>query len=87
MIIIIINLGYTEDLNELLQKTLIFNKQDSNPIVVNNSNNSLFYQNDHSSKNSTEYCTNSNISYDRSQSSKFNNKRSLKPRIAYTDEG
>jgi len=81
--------GYTEDLNELLQKSLIFNKQDSYPVIVNNLNNPTFYQNDfskHSSKNPTEYCTNSNVSYDRSQSNKFNNKRSLKPRIAYTDE-
>lgn len=74
MKIIIINLGYTEDLNELLQKSLVFNKQDSYPVI---NNNSTLYQNNfdkQSSKNSTEYYANPNINYDRSQSNKFNKK-------------
>lgn len=66
--------GYTEDLNELLQKSLIFNKQNSYPVI---NNNSTLYQNNFGkelSKNSTEYYANSNINYDRSQSNKFNKK-------------
>jgi len=71
------NLGYTEDLNELLQKSLIFNKQDSYPVI---NNNATLYQNNfckQSLKNSTEYYANSNINYDRSQSNKFNKKSNM----------
>jgi hypothetical protein len=86
----IFNLGYTENLNELLQKSVVFSKQESYPVTTS-SNNSTFYQNSYgqqSPNHNIGHYTNSNNSFDRNQSNDFNKRSApLKNKVPYTGEG
>lgn len=73
----------------LLQKSVVFNKQEPYPIT-SSSNNSTFYQNNYqqSPEHNIGHYNNSKSNYDRSQSNDFS-KRSVssKPKVVYSVEG
>ncbi|XP_008189911.1 uncharacterized protein DDB_G0283357 isoform X2 [Acyrthosiphon pisum] len=81
--------GYTENLDELLQKSVVFNKQESYPVTTS-SNNSTYYQTNYgqqSLERNIGHYTNSNGN-PRSHSNDFNKRStSMKPKASYTGEG
>jgi len=82
--------GYSENLNEFLQKTVVFNKQEPYPATTS-SNNSTFYQNNYqqSSEHNIGNYNNSNSNYDRNHQTNDFNKRSVssKSKVSYSGEG
>lgn len=82
---ILLILGYTEDLNELLQKSVVFNKQEP---VTTNSNNTAFYQSygQQLPENNVRRYTNSNNNYNRDQSNDYH-KRSASMKPKFLGEG
>lgn len=82
-------LGYTDNLNELLQKSVVFNKQEQYPDKTTNS--SSLYQNNYQQSpehNIGHYNNSSNNSYDRNQANDFNKRSaSSKPKVPYLGEG
>lgn len=82
--------GYTENLDELLQKSVVFNKQESYPVTTS-SNNSTYYQTNYGQQlleHNIGHYTNSNGSNPRSHSNDYNKRStSMKPKASYTGEG
>ncbi|CAI6352730.1 unnamed protein product [Macrosiphum euphorbiae] len=81
--------GYTENLDELLQKTVVFNKQESYPVTTS-SNNSTYQTNygQQSLERNIGHYTNSNGNNPRSNSNDINKRStSMKPKTSYTGEG
>ncbi|KAL5238588.1 hypothetical protein ACI65C_005998 [Semiaphis heraclei] len=82
--------GYTENLNELLEKSVVFNKQELYPVTTS-SNNSTYYQTNYgqqSLERNIGHYTNSNGSNPRSHSNDFNKRSvSMKSKASYSGEG
>ncbi|XP_025198140.1 caprin-2-like [Melanaphis sacchari] len=82
--------GFTENLDELLQKSVVFNKQESYPVTTS-SNNSTYYQTNYgqqSLERNIGHYTNSNGSNPRSHSNDYNKRStSMKPKASYSGEG
>lgn len=70
---------------------MVFNKQETYPAVTTSANNSTYYQNSYSQQSPEHnigHYTNSNSSYDRSQSNDYNKRSaSLKAKTSYAGEG
>ncbi|XP_015367030.1 PREDICTED: putative uncharacterized protein DDB_G0282133 isoform X2 [Diuraphis noxia] len=82
--------GYTENFDELLQKSVVSNKQESYPVTTS-SNNSTYYQTNYgqqSLERNIGHYTNSNGSNPRSHSNDFNKRSaSMKSKASYSGEG
>ncbi|XP_022180557.1 putative uncharacterized protein DDB_G0282133 isoform X2 [Myzus persicae] len=82
--------GYTDNLDELLQKSVVFNKQESYPVTTS-SNNSTYYQTNYGQQTlerNIGHYTNSNGSNPRSHSNDFNKRStSMKSKSSYSGEG
>lgn len=83
-------LGYTENLNELMQKSVVYNKQESYPASTS-SNNSTFYQNSYGQQSPDQnigHYTNNINGFNRNQSNDFNKRSAhLKSKGQNTGEG
>lgn len=71
---------------------MVFNKQESYPVVTTSSNTSTFYHNNYGQQSHEQnmgHYTNSNSNYDRNHHNDFNKRStaSMKPRSSYTGEG
>lgn len=70
---------------------MVFNKQETYPVVTTSANNSTYYQNSYSQQSPEHnigHYTNSNSNYDRNQTNDFNKRSaSLKTKTSYTGEG
>lgn len=82
--------GYTENFDELLQKSVVFNKQESYPVTTS-SNNSTYYQTNYgqqSLERNIGHYSNSNGNNPRSHSNDYNKRStSMKPKASYAGEG